>query len=119
MKHKIKGKGVAIQRESKNTYGTTLPKDNLRLNEGFKKNPWQKQVQNQRLSNQLQFDSSRRVVQPQLNQGLRTRGARQQNPNICGGDVVHTHPYAALEQVVSTFMNTLAHKEQVLTKGVK
>ena len=40
VKHKIKGKGVAIQRESKNTYGTTLPKDNLRLKEGFKKNPW-------------------------------------------------------------------------------
>ena len=119
VKHKIKGKGVAIQRESKNTYGTTLPKDNLRLKEGFKKNPWQKQVRNQRLSNQLQFDSSGRVVRPQLNQGLRSRGARQQNPNIGGGDVVHTNPYAALEQVVSTFMNTLAHKEQVLTKGVK
>ena len=71
------------------------------------------------MSKQLQFDSSGRVVRPQLNQGLRSRGARQQNPNIGGEDVVHTNPYAALEQVVSTFMNTLAHKEQVLTKGVK
>ena len=58
-------------------------------------------------------------MRPQLNQGLRSRGPRQQNPNIVGGDVVHTNPYAALEKVVSTFMNTLAHKEQVLTKGVK
>ena len=58
-------------------------------------------------------------MRPQLNQGLHSRGGRQQNPIIGGGDIVHTNPYADLEQVVSTFMNTLAHKEQVLTKGVK
>ena len=67
--------------------------------------------------NQLQFDSSERVVQPQF-QGLRTCGARQQNSIIGGGDVVHTNPYATLEQIVSTFMNTLSHKEQILTKAV-
>ena len=44
---------------------------------------------------------------------------RKQNPIIGEGDVVHKNPYAALEQAVSTFMNTLAYKEQVLTKGVK
>ena len=38
MKNKIKGKGIAIQRDIKNTNGKALPKDNLRLNEGFKKN---------------------------------------------------------------------------------
>ena len=119
VKNKIKGKGIAIQRDTKNNNGKALPKDNLRLKEGFKKNTWQKQVRNERLSNQLQFDSSGRVVRPQFNQGLRSRGARKQNPIIGEGDVVHKNPYAALEQVVSTFMNTLAHKEQVLTKGVK
>ena len=76
-------------------------------------------MRNRRLSNQLQFDSLGRVVRPQLNQGLRSRGARQQNPNIGGGDVVHENPDADLEQVVSTFMHTLAHKEQVLNKVVK
>ena len=36
MKNKIKGKGIAIQRDIKNTNGKALPKDNLRWNEGFK-----------------------------------------------------------------------------------
>ena len=71
------------------------------------------------IPNQLQFDSSGRVVRPQFNQRLHSRRARKQNPIIGEGDVVHTNPYAALEQVVRTFMNTLAHKERVLTKGVK
>ena len=39
LKHKIKGKGFFIQRETKNNNVKALPKDNLRLNEGFKKNP--------------------------------------------------------------------------------
>ena len=71
MKHKIKEKVVAMQRVTKSTNGNTFPKDNLRMNEVFKKYPWQKLVQNQGLSNQLQFDSSRRVIRPQFNQ-LRT-----------------------------------------------
>ena len=58
-------------------------------------------------------------MRPQFNQGLRSRRARKQNPIIGEGDVVHKNPYATLQQVVSTFMNTLAHKEQVLTKCVK
>ena len=41
-KHKIKGKGVATQKDTKCTNGNTLLKDNLRMNEGFEKNPWQK-----------------------------------------------------------------------------
>ena len=118
VKHKIKGKGVVIQRDTNNNNGKALPKDNLRLNVAFKKSPWQKQVRNQRLSNQLQFDSSRRVVRPQFNQGLCSHGTRKKNPIISGGDVVHTNPYATLEQGVSTFINTLAYKEQVLTKDV-
>ena len=59
------------------------------------------------------------MVQPQFNQGFCTHGPRRQISVSNGGDVVHTNPYAALEQVVRTFMNTLAHKERVLTKGVK
>ena len=42
MKNKIKGKGIAIQRDTKNNNGKALPKDNFRLKEGFKKNTWQK-----------------------------------------------------------------------------
>ena len=34
-------------------------------------------------------------------------------------EMQHTNPYTAREQKVTTFMNTLAHKERVLTKGVK
>ena len=44
VKHKIKGKGVAIQRDTKSTNPKALSKDNLRMNEGFKKNPLQKEV---------------------------------------------------------------------------
>ena len=57
-------------------------------------------------------------MRPQFNQGLGTHGARQQNSRI-GGDEVHKNPYVVLEQTVNIFMHTLAHKEQVLTKGVK
>ena len=66
------------------------------------------------MSNKLQFDISRRVLCPQLNHELCTRGARQQNSMICVGDVAHTNPYVALEQAISIFMHTLAHKEKVL-----
>ena len=44
VKNKIKGTGISIQRDTKNTNGKALPKDNLGLNEGFKKKTWQKQV---------------------------------------------------------------------------
>ena len=36
MKHKIKGKGVVMQRDTESTNCKALPKDNLRMNEGFK-----------------------------------------------------------------------------------
>ena len=39
MKHKIIGKGVAMQRDTKSTNAKALSKDNFRMNEGFKKNP--------------------------------------------------------------------------------
>ena len=39
MKHKVKGKGVAMQRDTKITNAKASPKDNLRMNDGFKKNP--------------------------------------------------------------------------------
>ena len=54
-----------------------------------------------------------------MNQGRCTRGARQQNSMIGGGDVVHTNPYATLQQAYTTFMLALGHKKQVLTKGAK
>ena len=50
-------------------------------------------------------------MRSQFNQGLHTHGTREQNSMIGGGDVVHENPDADLEQVVSTFMHTLAHKE--------
>ena len=65
-------------------------------------------MRNQRLSNQLQFDSSGRVVQPQFNQELCSHGARQQNPIIGGGDVVHANHYEILEQGINVFMHMLA-----------
>ena len=67
---------------------------------------------------QLQFNSSASAVWPQFKQGLCTCGARQQNSIIGGQYAIHTNPYATLEQVVSTFMITLAHKQQILTKDV-
>ena len=50
------------------------------------------------------------MVQPQFNQELRTSLARQQNSIIGRKNEVHTNPYLSLEEVVSTFINTLAHK---------
>ena len=58
-------------------------------------------------------------MQPQSNQGLCTVQARQQNSMIGGGDVLHTNPYATLQQAYTTFMLALAHKKQVLTKGAQ
>ena len=58
-------------------------------------------------------------MQPQFNQGLRTREPKQPNSINGGGDVVHTNSYTTREHVINTYMNTLVHKEQVLIKGVK
>ena len=55
------------------------------------------------------------MLQPQFNQELRTSAARQQNSIIGRHNAIHTNPYLSLEKVVSTFMNTLAHKDQILT----
>ena len=79
MPHKIKGKGIAMQRDIIITTGKALLEGNLRMNEVFKRNPWQKYECNERFSNQLQFDFLGRVVCHQFNQGFRTHGARQQN----------------------------------------
>ena len=38
----IKEKGVAMQMDTISINGKGLPKGNVRINEGFKRNPWQK-----------------------------------------------------------------------------
>ena len=73
-------------------------------------------MQNQRLSDQLLFDSSRRVVQPQFNQGLRIRGAGKQNFMVSRGNILHTNLNAILEEAIGTFMHTLAHQEKIKRK---
>ena len=45
-------------------------------------------------------------------------GAKQRNSIIGGYHAIQTNPYATLEQVVSTFMNILSHKEQILTNTI-
>ena len=53
-------------------------------------------------------------MRPSNNQGFRNSTTRQQSS--AGGleDLLHANPYVVLEQAVSTFMNSIAQKEQGL-----
>ena len=114
VKGKSKGKSMNMQRNSLPTTRETTWKGNPANREGPRKVPWQRQFRDKGLPLQLQFDSLGRVVNSSNSRGFRQAGEPKnkisiQNPK----DVVHENPYAALEHALTSFMTSVAQKEQV------
>ena len=62
----------------------------------------------------LQFDTLGRVVNSSTSRGFRQAGESKQKISIDNRkDVVHENSYAALELALTSFMTSVAQKEQV------
>ena len=112
VKGKCKGKSMNIPRNSLPTTRETTWKGNSGNTEGPRKVRWQRQFRDKGLPLHLQYDS--RVVNSSMSRGFRQVGEPKQkismeNPK----DVVHENPIAALEHALTSFMTSVALKEQV------
>ena len=114
VKGKSKGKSMNMQRNSLPTTRETTWKSNSGTREGPRKVPWQRQFRDKGLPLHLQFDSLGRVVNSSNSRGFRQAGEPKQKSSIDNSkDVVHENPYAALEHALTSFMTSVALKEQV------
>ena len=114
VKGKSKGKSMNIQRHSLPTTRETTWRGNPANREGPRKVPWQRQFRDKGLPIQLQFDSLGRVVNSSNSRGFCQPGEPKpkisiENPK----DVVHENLYAAFEHALTSFMTSVAQKEQV------
>ena len=101
-----------MQRNSLPTTRETTWKGNSGNREGPRKVSWQRQFRDKGLPLHLQFDSLGQVVNTSDSRGFRQAG----EPKISiekPKDVVHENPYAALEHALTSFMTSVALKEQV------
>ena len=114
VKGKSKGKSMNMPRNSFPTIRETAWKGNSGNREGPRKLPWQRQFRNKGLPLHLEFDSLGRVVNSSTSRGFRQAGEPKQKISIDNRkDVVHENPYAALELALTSFMTSVAQKEQV------
>ena len=103
-----------MQRNSLPTTRETTWKSNSGTREGPRKVPWQRQFRDKGLPLHLQFDSLGQVVNSSNSRGFRqTREPKQKSSIDNSKDVVHENPYAALEHALTSFMTSVALKEQV------
>ena len=115
VKGKSKGKSMNMQRSSLPTTRVTTWQGNSGTREGPRKVPWQRQFRDKGLPLHLQFDSLGRVVNSSNSQSFRQAGGPKKKISIDNPkDVVHENPYAALEHALTSFMTSVALKEQVL-----
>ena len=115
VKGKSKGKSMNMQRNSLPTIRETTSKSNSGTRKASRKVPSQRQFRDKGLPLHLQFDSLGRVVNSLNSRGFRQAGEPKQKNSIDGPkDVVHENPYAALEHALTSFMTSVALKEQVL-----
>ena len=114
VKGKSKGKSMNMPRNSFPTIRETTWKGNSGNRESPRKVPWQRQFRDKGLPLHLQFDSLGRVVNSSTSRGFRQAGDPKQKISIDNRkDVVHENPYAALEHALTSFMTSVAQKEQV------
>ena len=114
VKGKLKGKSMNMQCNSLPTTRETTWQGNSGTREGPRKVPWQRQFMDKGFPIQLQFDSLGRVENSSNFQGFCQAGEPKRKISIDGPmDVVHENPYATLEHALTSFMTSVALKEQV------